>query len=63
LRSASRDVRFRAVLWPASLVTGAGARLADRVRRRPVTLTRPRSPLGLRPGGSSPVGPTTDSSR
>ncbi|HEY0401922.1 MAG TPA: DUF3488 and transglutaminase-like domain-containing protein [Blastococcus sp.] len=44
LRSASRDVRFRAVLWPASLVTGAGARLADRVRRRPVTLTRPRRP-------------------
>jgi hypothetical protein len=33
LRSASRDSRLRARFWPASLVTGAGARLADRVRR------------------------------
>jgi hypothetical protein len=33
LRSAPRDVRLRAQLWPASLVSGAGARLADRVRR------------------------------
>jgi hypothetical protein len=42
LRSASRDVRLRAVLWPASLVTGAGARLAARARRRLVAPARPR---------------------
>ena len=29
LRSAARDVRLRALLWPASLVTGAGARLSE----------------------------------
>jgi hypothetical protein len=33
LRSAAREVRLRALFWPASLVTGAGARLADRARR------------------------------
>ena len=33
LRAAPRDVRLRARLWPASLVSGAGARLADRTRR------------------------------
>ena len=27
------EVRLRALFWPASLVTGAGARLADRARR------------------------------
>ena len=34
LRSAERDVRLRALLWPASLVTGAGARVSEAVRRR-----------------------------
>ncbi|MCW2533640.1 MAG: Transglutaminase-like enzyme predicted cysteine protease [Blastococcus sp.] len=46
LRSAPRGVRLRAVLWPASLMTGSGARLADRARRRlvaPARLRRPRS--------------------
>ena len=40
LHSAARDVRLRALLWPASLVTGAGARLSEGVRRRLGSLTR-----------------------
>jgi hypothetical protein len=38
LRSASRSVRLRAFLWPASLITGAGTRLSGAVRRRLVAL-------------------------
>jgi hypothetical protein len=34
LRSASRRVRVRALLWPASLVAGTGTRTAGRARRR-----------------------------
>jgi hypothetical protein len=40
LRSASRDVRLRAQLWPASLVNGVGTRLSEGVRRRSAALTR-----------------------
>jgi hypothetical protein len=47
LQSAPREVRLRARLWPASLMTGAGARLAGRVRQRLVTLTRPRRPRAV----------------
>lgn len=44
LRSASRDVRLRALLWPPSLVTGAGGRLAERgpgLLRSPTRRRRP----------------------
>jgi len=44
LRSASRDARLRARLWPASLVTGAGSRSAEQARRRLRSLPRPRRP-------------------
>jgi hypothetical protein len=44
LRSAGRDGRLRALLWPASLVTGAGTRLTEGIRRRLGTLTRRRRP-------------------
>jgi hypothetical protein len=44
LRSASRDARLRARLWPASLVSGAGTRSADRARRRLRDVPRPRRP-------------------
>jgi hypothetical protein len=44
LRSASRDARLRARLWPASLVSGAGGRFADRARRRVRSLPRQRRP-------------------
>jgi hypothetical protein len=44
LHSVSRDVRLRARLWPASLVAGAGTRLADRARRRLGTRPRLRRP-------------------
>ena len=47
LRSASRDARLRARLWPASLVTGAGARSAERARRRLRSLPRPRRPRAV----------------
>jgi hypothetical protein len=33
LRSAGRRGRLRALLWPASLVTGSGARMSARTRR------------------------------
>jgi hypothetical protein len=46
LRSAPRDIRLRALLWPASLVTGAGARLTDRARRLGA-LARPRRPRAV----------------
>jgi hypothetical protein len=38
LRSASRSVRLRSLLWPASLMAGAGARLTGSLRRRLVAL-------------------------
>jgi hypothetical protein len=44
LRSASRDARLRARLWPASLVRGAATRSAERARRRLHDAPRPRRP-------------------
>jgi hypothetical protein len=45
LRAAARPVRFRAALWPASLVSGAGGRLPAGIRRR----VRPPARHGRRP--------------
>jgi hypothetical protein len=47
LQSAPREVRLRARLWPASLMTGARARLAGRARQRLVTPTRPHRPRAV----------------
>ena len=47
LRSAERDVRLRALLWPASLVTGAGARVSEAARRRLGSRTKPRRPRAV----------------
>jgi hypothetical protein len=47
LRAAPRDVRMRALLWPPSLMAGAGGRAADRGRQRLSALTRLRRPRAI----------------